>query len=276
MCVEALPFVLRGQQGYTKKLEYTPTHRAARAPRKRGSPVPITAVLFDLDGTLLPMNQDEFTGGYFKELATKAAPRGYEPKALVDAIWQGTAAMYKNDGSRTNEEAFWERFAQIYGQEALKDKELFDDFYRNEFRHAQAYCGFAPEAAQAVARAKELGFRVALATNPIFPNEATRLRIGWAGLKVEDFELYTAYEDSKLCKPNPAYFEYVAGLMGLAPQECLMVGNDASEDGAALKAGMQLFLLTDCLINKKDVDISAIPHGSWPQLMELLGSLREQ
>ena len=71
----------------------------------------IKTVLFDLDGTLLPMDQDAFTKGYFRLLAAKVAHRGYEPKALVDGVWAGTAAMVKNDGSCTNEEAFWKRFA---------------------------------------------------------------------------------------------------------------------------------------------------------------------
>lgn len=74
----------------------------------------ITTVLFDLDGTLLPMDQDTFTHGYFKLLAAKLAPHGYEPKQLVEAIWTGTEAMVRNDGSRTNEAAFWNKFASIY------------------------------------------------------------------------------------------------------------------------------------------------------------------
>ena len=61
----------------------------------------LKAVLFDLDGTLLPMDQDLFTEGYFKLLAKKAAPRGYEPGALVQAIWRGTGAMVNNDGSHS-------------------------------------------------------------------------------------------------------------------------------------------------------------------------------
>ena len=83
----------------------------------------LTTVLFDLDGTLLPMDQEEFTRGYFGLLTQKAAPRGYDPKQLVDGIWAGTAAMVKNDGSQTNEAVFWRKFAQIFGQEALKDKD---------------------------------------------------------------------------------------------------------------------------------------------------------
>ena len=230
----------------------------------------IKAVLFDLDGTLLPMDQDEFTNGYFKLLTAKAAPRGYEPKALADAVWAGTAAMVRNDGSKSNEDAFWAEFARIYGPDALADKELFDAFYADEFTQAQALCGYAPGAADSVCRAKELGFRVALATNPIFPRSATLHRISWAGLQPADFELFTCYENSSLCKPNPAYFADVAARMGLGPEECLMVGNDATEDLAATKAGMKVFLITDSLVNKQGVDISACPQGSWPELIAFL------
>ena len=53
------------------------------------------------------MDNDAFTKGYFKLLAAKLTPHGYEPKQLVDAIWAGTAAMVKNDGSQSNEDAFW-------------------------------------------------------------------------------------------------------------------------------------------------------------------------
>ena len=69
----------------------------------------LTTVLFDLDGTLLPMDNDEFTKGYFKLLAQKMGPYGYEAGQLVDSIWAGTAAMVRNDGTQSNEAAFWEK-----------------------------------------------------------------------------------------------------------------------------------------------------------------------
>ena len=40
----------------------------------------IKTVLFDLDGTLLPMDQDNFVKAYFKNLAIKLAPHGYDPQ----------------------------------------------------------------------------------------------------------------------------------------------------------------------------------------------------
>ncbi|MBO4954530.1 MAG: HAD family hydrolase, partial [Clostridia bacterium] len=82
----------------------------------------IKTVLFDLDGTLLPMDQDVFIGAYFKGLATFLAPHGYDPKALIDAVWAGTKAMIKNDGTKTNEKAFWQVFTSIFGEEALNDE----------------------------------------------------------------------------------------------------------------------------------------------------------
>ena len=90
----------------------------------------LKAVLFDLDGTLLPMDQDVFTHGYFKLLCRKLEGHGYDPDQLVKAVWKGTGAMVKNDGSCSNEEAFWRCFSGIYGEDALKDIPLFNAFLR--------------------------------------------------------------------------------------------------------------------------------------------------
>lgn len=226
----------------------------------------INTVLFDLDGTLLPMDQDVFVKSYFGRLAAKLAPRGYESKALIDAIWKGTAAMVKNDGSRSNEAAFWDCFCSLMGEHARADEPLFDAFYHNEFQQVQQVCGFNPKAAQLVRMLRERGLRLALATNPLFPAIATESRARWAGLDLADFELYTTYENSRYCKPNPAYYADILDRLGVKGENCLMVGNDVGEDMIARSLGMQVFLLTDCLINKQNEDISAYPHGGFDEL----------
>ena len=68
----------------------------------------IKAVLFDLDGTLLPMDQDRFVKSYLSRISAALAVHGYHPKLLVSTIWAGTEAMVKNDGSRNNETVFWD------------------------------------------------------------------------------------------------------------------------------------------------------------------------
>lgn len=236
----------------------------------------INVILFDLDGTLLPMDNDEFTGGYFKMLAKKLAPHGYAPDQLIDAVWAGVTAMVKNDGSRTNEQAFWAQFAHVLGERVYADKPLFEEFYAVDFNEAKCFCGFEPKAAQTVSLVHELGFRTALATSPLFPSVATEARIGWAGLKTSDFEFFTTYEDTHWCKPSPEYYLEVTRRMGVSPEECLMVGNDAIEDmTASRQAGMSAFLLTDCLINRKNLDYHAVPHGGFDELMTYIKALRK-
>lgn len=93
----------------------------------------IKMVLFDLDGTLLPMDQEVFISTYFRLLAAHLEPHGYEPLSFSDAFWHGTKAMMTNDGSKTNENAFWDTFAIHYGEKGKQDLPLFDDFYKNEF-----------------------------------------------------------------------------------------------------------------------------------------------
>ena len=230
----------------------------------------LQAVLFDLDGTLLPMDQDEFVKAYFGLLAQKLAPRGYEPKTLIDAIWTGTMAMIKNTGEVTNETVFWDAFAAQMGEQVRNDMPLFDEYYRTDFQNVRNVCGFDPQAAQAVETIKRMGLRVALATNPIFPAVATESRMRWAGLTPEHFELYTTYENINYCKPNPLYFFEVARRMGVPPEQCLMVGNDVGDDTPAAAVGMKVFVLTDHLINKQGIDISQYPHGGFSELLKYL------
>ncbi len=233
----------------------------------------ITTVLFDLDGTLLPMDQDVFIETYFRLLAARLAPMGYEPKKLIQTIWDGTMAMIRNDGSRSNEDTFWEIFAGVYGLEALAHKPVIDGFYSGEFSRAQAVCGHNPMAKEIVDGLRSAGKTVVLATNPIFPAVATENRIRWAGLAPEDFLLYTTYENSSFCKPNLRYYTEILEKIGKKPEECLMVGNDVAEDMITETMGMKVFLLTDCLINKPGKDISAYPRGSFPELKAYLAAL---
>jgi FMN phosphatase YigB (HAD superfamily) len=181
--------------------------------------------------------------------------------------------MVNNDGKKTNEQAFWDKLAARYGEKARRDIPIFMSFYENEFDGVKAVCGCNPQAAETVGWLKNRGLRVALATNPIFPAVATLKRMRWAGFSERDFELYTTYENSSYCKPNPAYYLEVAKRLSVRPEECLMVGNDAEEDLAAREAGMDVFLLTDCLINRRGVDISRYAHGGFAQLKDYVGGV---
>lgn len=233
----------------------------------------ITTILFDLDGTLLPMDQERFVNAYLGRMAQKLAPQGFDPDLLVKGIWKGTGAMVKNDGSRSNEDVFWEVFNAVIGKECRVYEELFLDYYRNEFQLVARDCGFDSRASEAIDEIKSLGYRVVLATNPLFPSIATYSRAKWAGLNPDDFDLITTYENSYHCKPNLDYYRDILATLDLKPENCVMVGNDVQEDMVARVLGMKVFLLTDSLINRDNTDINQFPNGSFPELINFVREL---
>ncbi|MBE6555381.1 MAG: HAD family hydrolase [Ruminococcaceae bacterium] len=233
----------------------------------------IKAVLFDLDGTLLPMDQDKFLNGYFGMLGAKVQSVGYDAAFFLRGIKLGTYAMITNDGKKTNEEAFWDAFHAHYADRAAPPVGVLDEFYENDFHKTAAFFGNTERSREMIDLCRKKGFLTALATNPVFPAIATRIRMGHVGLSPDDFALVTTYENSSFCKPNVAYFREVAEKLGVMPEECLMVGNDVSDDMPAREVGMQVFLLTDCLINAKGEELSQYPHGGFDELAAYIRNL---
>lgn len=218
-------------------------------------------VLFDLDGTLLPFEQEDFIRIYFSELCKKLAPMGYEPQHTVKSVWGGTKAMIMNDGSRLNSEAFWETFNAM--NPGLPDaRRTCDEFYTHEFEKAKASLKYIPDHKPMIERLKAAGLRVVLATNPIFPLDGVRTRMAWVNLAPEDFELVTWYDTSTYCKPNLKYYQEILGKTGAVPEECIMVGNSVSEDMVSEKLGVKVFLANEFVENPDKQDYSGYPQGS--------------
>lgn len=227
-------------------------------------------VLYDLDGTLLPMDQDLFIKTYFKLLCKKLAQKGRNPEKVVEAVWAGTNAMMKNDGKKLNRDMFWDTYETFFGEGSREDRADTDTFYSNEFNQVSEIVHKNPIVTEVIEKVRAAGLRQALATQPVFPEVATRARVSWTGLDFSDFEYVSTYDNSYFGKPNPEYFKNFLEKLDMKPEETLMVGNDAVEDVAATKVGITVFLITDFLENKKNVDISDIPHGSFEDLLRYL------
>lgn len=236
----------------------------------------IKAILFDLDGTLLPMDQDTFISAYLGGLVGLLSPLGYDKAKVKDALWASTRAMMKNDGRITNEEMFWQSFSAVLGDDIKNHESALNEFYMGEFQKIKNVCGHTPRAKEIVELAKQSGARVILATSPLFPKVATESRIGWAGLNPDDFEYVTTYENSKYCKPNPVYYTNLISELGLSPEECVMIGNDVGDDMVAESVGIRCFLLTDCLINRKNEDITRFRHGDYTALEEFIKEITDE
>lgn len=231
------------------------------------------AILFDMDGTLVPMDMERFARAYFKALAAELAPFGVAPDALVKAIWAGTEAMIRNDGSRMNADAFWDVLTGMTGVDRAQVEPVCDAFYTGNFNLARAATEANPLAPEAIRLAHEKADLVVLATNPLFPMAAQTTRMGWVGLRPEDFALVTCYSSDRFCKPNPAYYRDVCARLGLDPQRCLMIGNDDREDMyTAASVGMDCYLITNWRIPQKDKPWTG-PQGTFEEMLEMLRGL---
>ena len=232
----------------------------------------LDAILFDLDGTLLPMDNDVFTKGYFTLLSQALAPHGYEPREMLSAMWYGVEAMVRNDGTEPNSQAFLRAFAERLGNRVYDDIRYFDAFYLDGFRKAKEFTSPTENAKSAVVLAHKKAKHVVLATNPLFPAVAIEARLSWAGLSFADFDLVTHYDNSRACKPNPTYYRLILDEIGARPEAALMIGNHADEDiRAAASLGLSTFFLTDCAMGNPEGLVT--PRGGYPELIAYLENL---
>jgi len=220
-------------------------------------------ILLDLDGTLLPMDLSYFTGRYFAALGAFMARRGYAAEPLLRAVGTGLRAMVKNNGAATNEAVFWHAFHGELGAAGEGAEAAFADYYGGEFERLRTLCGFREGTGETVRAWRARGARLVLASNPVFPRTAQLARLRWAGMDAADFDFISSYENASFSKPNPAYFTELAGKIGAAPADCLMLGNDVAEDIPARRAGMDVFLVTEWLLNRDGAPLDAYPHGDF-------------
>jgi hypothetical protein len=87
------------------------------------------------------------------------------------------------------------------------------------------------------------------------------------GLDEKDFSFITTFDAFHAAKPSIRYYSEVCEKLGVRPQDCLLIGNDAEEDGAAREIGMPVLLTTDCLINKKELPLAYFEKGTLKEVL---------
>ncbi len=229
----------------------------------------ISALLFDLDDTLLGNNMDTFLPPYLRLLGQRLAHL-VPPERLVRQLMRSTAVMMANDDlDVTNAEAFAADFFPAIGLPEEELMPIFEDFYREDFGQLRSYTQPIPEARRVVQAAFDAGFIVAIATQPVFPLMAIRQRMGWAGIADFPYALVACYEEMHACKPNPRFFLEVCERIGQAPEQCLMIGDSLDQDiEPARRAGLKTFWVTSEPLSDPPSDW----HGSLTDLRRLIES----
>lgn len=232
----------------------------------------MNTILFDLDGTLLPMDVEEFTKKYFGLIVKTMEENERDGNSILQAILKATGAMLKNEGTITNEQIFWKYFSETTSIPKEEIEPEFNAFYEKSFDLINSNIQ-SPNMIQAISILKEKGYRLLLSTNPLFPRIATEKRIQWAGLNPNDFEWITTYENSSACKPNITYYNEIIQKLNLNKKECMMVGNDVQEDGIIETIGIPLFLVNDYLLNHDNSEITSTWFGNSQDFLEFVNKL---
>lgn len=197
----------------------------------------IKAVFFDLDETLLGNPTDSFIRGYLGSVTQYFMARcGVDPAPTIRKsipVVSGNRA-----GDTANMTIFLDMLAQTFNQPADVVEALFEEYYTEEYPKLRALTAPGARSAEIIDRTRGAGYKVVIATNPLYPEIALRQRLEWAGL-TSDFSAYdfvTTGEAMHFAKPNPAYYAEILARVGLEPDEVVMVGDHLINDKQAASA----------------------------------------
>jgi FMN phosphatase YigB (HAD superfamily) len=232
-------------------------------------------LLFDLDDTLLSSNMDTFLPAYFKALAKFLSHR-FEGGVLIQRLLYATQKMIGNNRpDRTLEQVFDAHFYPALGVKRDDVRAEIDAFYSEIFPTLKSFTAPRPDAVRLVDEAVRRGYRLVIATSPIFPLTAILQRLGWAGLSAADypFELITSYETFHFAKPNPAYYTEVLAQIGWPSGPVVMVGNDPDND---ITPARQIGLFTYLINEGERSGGAAHGTGSFADVLPWIDQLESQ
>jgi len=233
----------------------------------------INTILFDLDGTVLPMDFEQFMIQYFTNLGYHFKDK-IDPHTLVQYVRECSDLMIENNSGLPNETVFMDQFEKLIGHDITEYKEMFSAYYDTLFQRVQATTYQSQEMIDSVKMLQDKGYTLVLATNPLFPMKANHHRIRWAGLSPEDFTYISAFEINHYCKPNVKYFKEVLETIDKKPEECMMIGNDVVDDLGAMKLGIKTYLITDCIVNRKKIDYQVDYEGNYQDFYQFVKELK--
>lgn len=180
----------------------------------------ISAVIFDLDGTVLD-NEDEYGAAFRKVLRSlgKHVDKKYPHTSGIGIKenWPLLLSKYHIKTKRTMEElarATQEAYLQMLSY--VNVKKGFEEFVRG---------------------LKESGIKVALATsNAWWIVDEIKGELNLEGI----FDVVTTAEEVAYNKPDPDIFILTAEKLGLTPQDCLVIEDSQAGVEAAHRAGMKV------------------------------------
>jgi len=214
-----------------------------------------------------------FQPAYLKALG-KHLSRYFSPEKMVHELLAATQKMISNNQpDQTLEEVFDSNFYPALGVSKQNLRLEIDCFYAEVFPTLRHLTAPRPDAQKLIDMALRKGWRLVVATNPLFPKTAILQRLEWAGFSANEvpFDLIPSYETFHFAKPNPAYFAEVLAQLGAPTEPAIMIGNDFEMDILpATQAGLPAFWLSSNNEPINPPSIQPAGMGNFPNLINWL------
>ncbi len=202
----------------------------------------LSTLLFDLDGTLVDMRPIELELSFFPYLMARF--RHHIPIwRFRAAFWEAARLMQAHRSERTNYDVFLDALAAYAPAGRPAVERAAGLAMTRDFARMRRFFRPVPGARETLLGAASLGYRLVVATNPVWPLAGVRHRIAFGGLADVPFEFVASSETMTRTKPDPAYYAEILARIGARPDECLMIGNDPKKDLPARDVGIRTFLL---------------------------------
>ncbi|MHA1667279.1 MAG: HAD family hydrolase [Candidatus Heimdallarchaeaceae archaeon] len=231
------------------------------------------ALLFDLDGTLIDFDPQEFIKTYLGAASQFFSDLIPDSEVFFKELLNSTDAMETADNKNTTAlEDFLIDFCPKFKVGCDIIAQRFFQFYTTKFEVIKPLIKEVPGARELLISIKKQHpeIKIILATNPVFPYVAIKRRMEWGGIPEEIFDLITHAENSNFCKGNKQYWLDICSISQCTPEQSLVIGNDGLRDMSAKKYGFSTFLVTERAENEK-----SIPPNEKPDFVGNIDSLRK-
>ncbi|MBN2218750.1 MAG: HAD family hydrolase [Kosmotogaceae bacterium] len=196
--------------------------------------------LFDLDGTLSTVSDEDFARRYFQLISVFSSGKVDFGKLMISLKSSLETLFDRRDGIKSNYDLFMESFVHFMGDYSVKwYEDFFNEFYENEYEELGKIVSPRENVVHVLNMLYSSGSRIIIATNPIFPHMAISKRLQWVGVDEEIVSYVTTMENSHYAKPSKEYYLEILENNSLDAKYCVMIGNDYKMDGVCTSAGIE-------------------------------------
>ncbi len=208
--------------------------------------IPIRAVVFDLHSTLVHDGGDPGlwldralalleSEGAAQDEDLAELPGREELLAWAPRIWEHARELDPDSERDLGPEQHRRVFDSLVARLEVISPLLGDALYRTMFEVTVLYAETLP----VLDALRAAGIRVAILSNVGIDSRPMLDRLGLRG----HYDVLVLSSDEGMVKPDPRIFLRTVELLGVPPEETLMVGDSVEDDGGAAHVGMRTLIL---------------------------------